>query len=81
MCVLFDHDNFLRVMHALMHFTPVVSELKYHISIPRNLTFYKWCGTKVAHCSSKYSTVDNVYMFGDVAFTPHRTGGIRNCVL
>ena len=23
---------------------------KNHISILRNLTFYKWCGTKVAHC-------------------------------
>ena len=34
-----------------MHFTLVVSEYKYHISIPRNLTYYKWCGTKVAHCT------------------------------
>ena len=33
-----------------MNFTLVVSEYKYLISIPRNRTFYKWCGTKVAHC-------------------------------
>ena len=22
----------------------------YHSSVPRNLTFYTWCGTKVAYC-------------------------------
>ena len=33
-----------------MHVTLVVSEYKYHISVPRNFTFYMWCVTKVAHC-------------------------------
>ena len=34
-----------------MRFTLVVSEYKYHISFPSNFTFYKWCVTKVAHCT------------------------------
>ena len=26
----------------------------YNNSIPRNLTVYKWCGTKVAHCICQF---------------------------
>ena len=45
--------NFLWIMQTLMPFTLVVSEYRYHISFPRNLPFYKWCGTKVAHCTRR----------------------------
>ena len=27
---------------------------KNHISFPSNLTFYKWCVTKVAHCTCMF---------------------------
>ena len=37
-----------------MRFTLVVSEYTYYIIYFRkNLTFYNWCGTKVAHCTTK----------------------------
>ena len=35
-----------------MHFILVVSEFIYNISIPRNLKVYKWCVTKVDHCTN-----------------------------
>ena len=49
-----------------MRFTLVVSELKYHISLPNNVTFYKWCITKVAHCTI------NVPFYGQITFITHK---------
>ena len=34
---------------------------KYHISFPRNFTFYKWCVTKVAHCISESDLTSDTY--------------------
>ena len=69
-----------------MHFTLVVSKYKYEISILRNLTFNKWCGTKVAHCTVQkfvevllyplppFLTVPPRSPMGDHKYTYHRRG-------
>ena len=36
----------------LIYMTGYFCRSVYNISISRNLKFYKWCGTKVAHCIS-----------------------------
>ena len=51
--ICFDHNNFA-MDHAGMNALYNGSlRIKISYSIPRNQTVYKWCGTKVAHCTSQ----------------------------
>ena len=42
--------KFQWLMQILTRFKLVVLDYKFRISFPSNITVYKWCVTKVAHC-------------------------------
>ena len=51
---LYDHNQF-SIDYANINVPHTGSlRIKLHVSFSRNLTFYKWCVTKVAHCMIKH---------------------------